>query len=240
MLIHRLAVVAVLLIGPSGLASAQTDRSPPQPGTIAMVGTGESRAAPDMATLNVGVVSQGRVAREALAANTRAMAEALAALKQAGIAERDLQTSGFSVQPQMQHDAQGRTPPRIVGYQVSNRLTVRVRDLSKLGEVLDRVVTIGANSVDGPHFGLADPTAARDDARKAAIADAQRRARLYAEALGVRLGRVVTVTEQAIAIPRPMPMATMARAAAEAAPVPIEAGESTLTATVSVLWEIVQ
>ena len=216
--------------------------TPRAPGTIAITGQGEVTAAPDMATITLGVISQARVAREALQANTKAMGEAIASLKQAGIAERDLQTSQFQVQPQYQHDPQGRTPPRIVGYQVSNRLTARVRDLAKLGEVLDRAVTLGANTVEGPVFGLAEPRAARDAARKAAAEDALRRARIMAETLGVRLGRVLNVTEQSASQPRPMPQAmTMARAAAaEAVPVPVEAGESTLSATVSVTWEIDQ
>jgi uncharacterized protein len=237
---HRLAitVLALVLAGP---ALAQTPAARPDPATISLVGQGEARAAPDMATISLGVISQARIAREALAANTRAMSEAVQSLKQAGIADRDLQTSQFSVQPQYQQDPQGRTPPRIVGYQVSNRLTARVRDLTKLGDVLDRVVALGANSVEGPVFGLAEPQAARDAARKAAAEDALRRARIYADALGVRLGRVLSVSEQGTAVPRPQPM-MMARTAAvaEAAAVPVEAGESTLTAQVAITWEIAQ
>lgn len=233
---------AVFLLG-AAAASAQTiqvAQAPSVPGRITVAGTGESTRAPDMATISIGVVSQADTAREALARNTAAMTAALESLRGAGIAPRDLQTSGFNLSPRFSHDRTGSTPPRIVGYQVTNTLSARVRDLSKVGEVLDRAVTLGANNVSGPVFGLSDPASAREEARKAAVADALARARLYAEGLGVRLGRVVAVTEGATSQPRPMPMAAARSMSAEAAPVPIEAGETSLSAQVNVVFEVAQ
>lgn len=226
-----LAVSCCLIITPA-FAQAPNVRPTPQ---ITIVGQGSATATPDLATITIGVITQARTARDALTANTASMNEATQAIKQAGIADRDLQTSAFTVEPQFRNE-RGQ-PPRIGGYIVSNELAVRVRDLARLGDVLDRAVSTGSNTITGPVFGLAEPDTARDIARRAAVADAQRRARLYAEALGVRLGRVLSVTDQAAA-PPPRPMAARAAMAAEAAP--IQAGETTISASVTVSWEIEQ
>lgn len=219
-------------------ASAQAPARADEPGRITINGTGEVQAQPDMATIAVGVTAQARSTRDALAEARRTMTQATDALRQAGIAPRDLQTSLFRVQPQYER-VQNR-PPRMVGTEVSAELVVRVRDLSALGDILDRVVSLGANRVIGPDFGFANPEAAHDEARRAAIADAQRRARLMTEALGVRLGRIVSVDESGG--PRPMRQFARARGAAPAAaaPMPIEAGEETIRADVTVVWELSQ
>lgn len=234
----RLAAALLALVAASAVpAFAQAPCRPDEPGRITVVGTGEVRAQPDMATITVGVTAQARQSRDAVAQVTRTMTQATEALRQAGIEPRDLQTTGFQVAPQYE-TAQNR-PPRIVGTQVSAELIVRVRDLTKLGDILDRVVQLGANRVDGPVFGLADPEAALDGARRAAVADAQRRARAMTEALGVRLGRVVSVEEGA----RSAPVRRFARAAPAAmapAPVPVEAGEESIRSDVTVVWEIQQ
>jgi uncharacterized protein YggE len=233
----RLAAAALALALATPPAIAQTPARPDEPGRITVVGRGEVRAQPDMATITVGVTAQARQSREALAQVTRTMTQATEALRQAGIQPRDLQTSGFQVAPQYE-TAQNR-PPRIVGTQVSAELIVQVRDLTTLGDMLDRVVQLGANRVDGPEFGLADPEAALDGARRAAVADALRRARAMTEALGVRLGRVVSVEEGA----RTAPVRRFARAAPAAmapAPVPVEAGEETIRSDVTVVWELQQ
>lgn len=243
MRVVALSTLSLAMFLVAAAASAQTIQVAPDrtaPGRITAVGVGESTRAPDMATITVGVISQADTAREALSRNTTAMTAALESLRGAGIAPRDLQTSGFNLSPRFSHDRTGSTPPRIIGYQVTNTLTVRVRDLAKVGEVMDRVVSLGANNISGPSFGLSDPASAREDARKAAVADALARARLYAEGLGVRLGRVISVNEGAVSQPRPIPMAAARTMAAEAAPVPIEAGETSLSAQVTVVFEIAQ
>lgn len=216
---------------------------PAYAGTITIEGRGEVRAAPDMATINSGVTTQGATAREALDANSTAMEELIATLKEAGIEARDIQTSGFSVNPNYVYsdarDENGYTlPPKIEGYQVSNTVTVVVRELDDLGSILDQSVTVGANTVNGVSFSVADPADLLNDARKAAFADARERAELYAEAAGETLGDLESISErQDLGAPQPYP--TFARAeVADAAKVPVEAGELTFGITVAVAWDL--
>ncbi len=216
---------------------------PAYAGTIAIEGRGEVRAAPDMATINSGVTTQGATAREALDANTSAMSELIAALKEAGIEARDIQTSGFSVNPNYVYsDARDELgyslPPRINGYQVSNSVTVVVRDLEELGSILDRSVTVGANTVNGVSFSVADPAELLNEARKAAFADARAKAELYAGVAGAELGDLESITErQDFSSPQPYPMYARAEMQS-AADVPVEAGELTFAITVNVSWDL--
>ncbi|HEY0921000.1 SIMPL domain-containing protein [Devosia sp.] len=212
-------------------------------GTISIEGRGEVVAAPDTAVVNSGVTTQGATAREALDANTAAMGELINTLKGAGIEARDIQTSGFSVTPNYVYsdarDANGYTlPPKIVGYQVFNSVSVRVRDLPSLGTVLDKAVTVGANTINGVTFSVADPSALYDEARRQAFADARAKADLYADAAGLELDGIRSISEtQGYQPPQPYMMGAVAREAA-AAPVPVEAGELTFSINVSVTWEL--
>lgn len=211
-------------------------------GSITIEGRGEVRAAPDMALINSGVTTQGATAREALDANTTAMAELIATLKESGIEARDIQTSGFSVNPNYvysdERDGNGYTlPPKINGYQVSNTVTVAVRDLAELGAILDKSVNVGANTINGVSFSVADPSDLYNEARKAAFADARDKAELYATAASATLGELESITEsQSYDSPQPYPM--YARAEMAAAPVPVEAGEMSFAITVNVQWEL--
>ncbi|WDR05173.1 SIMPL domain-containing protein [Devosia rhodophyticola] len=232
-----------LALAPVALFAAMA--SPTLAGTIAINGHGEVSAAPDTAYVTSGVTTQGTTARDAFDQNTAAMAELIATLKDAGIQPRDIQTSGFSVNPNYVYSDQ-RTPsgynqpPKISGYQVSNSVTVRVRALDTLGGVLDRAVTIGANTINGVTFAVADPSDLYKQARKQAFADALGNAELYATAANGTLGDIVTIEEvQNYAPPQPY----MVKAMAEAAPradVPVEAGELTFSADVSVKWDLSQ
>jgi uncharacterized protein YggE len=216
---------------------------PAYAGTISIEGRGEVLAAPDMAQITSGVATQGATAREALDANTAAMAELIAELKASGIAARDIQTSSFSVNPNYvytdERDANGYTlPPRINGYQVSNTVTVAVRQLDTLGAILDKSVTIGANTVNGVSFSVADPSALYDAARKAAFADARAKAELYATAAGGKLDKINAISEnQGFNSPQPIAMYAM-RAEAASADVPVEGGELTFAINVTVQWEL--
>ncbi|QQR39990.1 SIMPL domain-containing protein [Devosia rhizoryzae] len=220
-----------------------TTALPAYAGTISIEGRGEVRAAPDMATINSGVMTQGATAREALDANTTAMNELLATLKEAGIEARDIQTSGFSVNPNYVYsdarDANGYTmPPKIDGYQVSNSVTVVVRELADLGSILDQSVTVGANTVNGVSFSVADPADLLNEARKAAFADAREKAELYAEVAGETLGDLESVSErQDFGAPQPFPMYARADVA-QSAEVPVESGELTFAVGVSVAWDL--
>lgn len=216
---------------------------PAYAGSITIEGQGEVRAAPDMAMISSGVTTQGSTAREALDANTASMAELIAALKAEGIEARDIQTSGFSVSPNYVYsDARDKNgyslPPKINGYQVSNTVSVAVRDLAELGSILDKSVTVGANTINGVSFSVADPAELYNEARKSAFADARKKAELYATAAGASLGELESIVEsQGFNGPQPYPMYARAEMAASA-PVPVEAGEMSFAITVKVEWDL--
>ena len=207
------------------------------PARITVTGEGRVDAAPDMATITLGVTSQGTTAATAMAANSDALAQVLANLKAAGIADRDLQTTGLALNPNWQSDDNG-SNPRIVGYVASNMLTVRVRALTGLGAALDAAVKDGANTVDGLSFGLADPEPVLDEARKRAVADATHRALLLTEAAGVSLGAVVAISESGGSF-APAPMFGKS-ADMTASAVPVASGEVSLWASVTMVWNIGQ
>lgn len=228
----------------AGPAFAQAMPVPSVPGVISIEGRGEVFATPDTAIVNSGVTSQGETAREALDANTAAMNELIATMKAAGIQARDIQTSGFSVSPNYVYssevDANGYSlPPKVNGYIVSNSVSIRVRELDTLGAVLDQAVTVGANTINGITFSVADPSALYEEARRKAFADARSKAELYAEVAGVELDSIRSITEaQGYGYPEPYMMRAEAADQAASAPVPIEAGEMTFSINVSVSWEL--
>ncbi len=210
-------------------------------GKISINGLGEVSAAPDTAFITSGVTTQGTTAREALDANTAAMSELIETLKASGIEARDIQTSGFSVNPNYVYsdarDANGyQLPPKINGYQVYNTVNVRVREMAKLGSVLDRAVTVGANTINGVSFSVANPAPLYDEARKMAFADARRKAELYAAVAGEKLGDLENISETQ-GYNQPMPQMMRAVADSAAAAVPVEGGELTFQINVQVTWE---
>lgn len=222
-------------------AMAQENAKPEA--TISVSGEGDAATSPDMAILSFSVLKQAETAAAAMAENSKAMADVLAALKTAGIAERDLQTNSFSVQPvYKQFEAKDGVyvPPEITGYQVTNGLSVRVRDLTKLGEILDSSVKLGINQGGDIAFTNDDPKATVTEARKAAIGDAVAKAKTLTEAAGVKLGRIITITEN---MQRPMPVPqTMMRASMmkEADSVPVATGENTYNVVVNVTFALEQ
>lgn len=212
---------------------------------ISVSGTAKANVAPDLAILNLGVLRHAKTAREALDANNAAMKEVLAAMKKAGIEDRDLQTSNFSIRPRYNHHrpkkGEIQKPPTIVGYNVSNNLTVRVRDLSKVGDVLDVSVTLGVNNGGNINFTNEDPKAAISIARGKAMKDALTKATILTNAAGVKLGAIISINEN-FSAPRPIRMARgkMMAEAMVADSVPISAGENTYSVTVNAQWEINQ
>lgn len=214
-------------------------------GTMQMSGHGEIMAKPDTAYVTSGVTSQAATAKDALAANTTDMTALIAVLKDAGVAEEDIQTSGFAVNPNYiysdQRDANGyQLPPKISGYTVTNSVTVHVRDLSILGTMLDKEVSVGANTINGINFAVEDPSALYDQARKAAFADAKGKADLYADAAGVGLGAIENISENQGYTQPPQPYLYKATAAAadRSAPVPVEAGQLTFSIDVAITWDL--
>jgi hypothetical protein len=205
--------------------------------TLAISASGTVKAPADIAHISTGVVSEAKTARAALDANTAAMARVVGELKSQGIEPKDIQTSNFAVFPRYQKNKDGVTQPIIIGYRVTNSVTITVRDLKGLGGILDSVVTLGSNKIGGIRFAIDDPTKLRDEARKRATANALRKAKLYAEAAGVGLGEILSINENVMSRP-PRPM--MARMAMEAksASVPIESGELSIEVQVNIVWQI--
>ena len=205
---------------------------------ITVTGEGRVDQAPDMATLSLGVTTEGATAAEALSANSAEIAKVLERLAAAGVEARDMQTSGLSVNPNWQHNSSGEAP-KIAGFIASNGVTVRIRALDGLGAVLDAAVKDGANQLNGVEFGLQDPRPAQDEARRRAVADAKARAELLAGAAGVKLGAIRSINES-MGAPSPMPMFRMAAEASAGAPVPVAGGEVSTAANVTIVWEIGQ
>jgi len=226
---HLAALLLAISLAGAALAA--------DPARITVTGEGRVDAAPDMATITLGVTSQGTTATAAMAANSAQLAQVLANLKAAGIADRDLQTTGLALNPNWQSNDNG-SNLRIVGYVASNILTVRVRALAGLGAALDAAVKDGANTVDGVSFGLADPDPVLDEARRRAVTDATRRALLLTEAAGVSLGAVVAINEGGGSF-APAPMFGKA-VGMTAEAVPLASGEVSLSASVTMVWEIGQ
>ncbi|WP_112311208.1 SIMPL domain-containing protein [Pseudogemmobacter bohemicus] len=200
---------------------------------ITVNGEASISRAPDMATISIGVTTVGASAGEALKLNSTDMEKVIARLKEAGIAEGDMQTSGLSVNPNWANSYSSSGAQKIDGFTAMNYLTVGIRDLGKLGEVLDQVVADGANTLNGVNFALIDPRPALDEARKLAVADARARAELLAGASGVKLGDLVSITDGGGFNGGPAPMFK-----AEAASVPVQRGEVSYQANVTISWEI--
>ncbi|MDZ5698119.1 SIMPL domain-containing protein [Chelativorans sp. M5D2P16] len=209
---------------------------------IMVTGEGEARISPDMAIIALAVMREGETAREAMDENNAAMAAVIAALKEEGIEARDLQTSGLSIDPQYVYpnNNNGEEKPRITGYRVTNTLTVRVRDLENVGEILDRSVSLGVNQGGNITFTNDNPSEALSQARTRAVEDAVAKARTLAEAAGVSLGDVLQLSEQSAPPPRPLAAPVMRMEAAADKAVPVETGENTYSVQVNVTFEIGQ
>lgn len=202
--------------------------------TLTMSGQGEVKAAPDTVTLSAGVTVQAPTAAAALAADSNRMQGVMTALKKLGVADKNIQTSQFSVAPQYANtDGQA---PRLTGYQVTNEVSVRLDDVDKLGATLDALATAGANQMNGINFLIADGTALLTQARQQAVADALTKAQTYAKAAGVTLGPILSISESDNGGPRPLYMTAMAARAPKA--VPVAMGEESVTANVSIVWQI--
>jgi uncharacterized protein YggE len=201
--------------------------------SISVSGTGRAEVAPDVAVLTLGVTSDGPTAREALDKNNQSMTAVIEALKTLGFGVTDMQTSGLSLSAQYDYNVQ---PAKLTGYQAVNGVTLRVKDIARLGEILDLVVSAGANQVNGLTFDVADKAKALNDARLKAVADAKAKAELMAGAAGVSVGRVISISEGYISSPGPVPVQTMRAEAASS--VPIASGQVGLEAQVSVVFEL--
>ena len=229
-----LLAAMVFAAGPAFSDTTKTAR------LLSLSGHGEVKAAPDMAIVELGVLSQGTTAKAALDANTKNMVALLAALKANGIDDKDVQTSNFSVGPRYENNPNASPTPKIAGYDVNNAVAVTVHKLSELGGILDKAVTAGSNQINNVSFGIAEAQQLQDDARKAAVKDAVRKALVLTAAAGTKLGAIVSLSENGAMPLMPLQARTMAAdtMAAKAAPVPMAQGEMTIGADVNVVWEM--
>jgi uncharacterized protein YggE len=220
---------SVLLAAPAWIDSVWADSLPP---AISVTGEATVSVPPDLAEVEAGVTSDAKTAREASETNNATMGKLLLALKAAGIDARDIQTSRLSLQPQNAPNRTGSSG--ITGYRASNRVTVRLRDVSKVAGTIDMLVGAGANDIGGINFTVSQASKLLDDARTQAVADARRKAEIYAKAVGVTLGAPLSISEEGA--PGPMPFRKMMGGMAAATPV--AQGEETLQVTVNVSWAI--
>ncbi|MFP7721908.1 SIMPL domain-containing protein [Lysobacter sp. A3-1-A15] len=242
--LQALALLGVLALG--ALAARQAQAQPAMPvltdpgGTLLSVSAqAEVRRVPDIAMLSAGVVTQAADANAAMQANAEQMERVVAAIRRAGIAERDIQTSGVNLYPQYRHAEN--QPPAITGYQASNTVNITVRDIGELGPIMDALVASGANQVNGPSFDIDDKDGAMDEARKAAIAKARERAAMYAGSLGMRVRRIVSISEGgSFGPPMPMMKMDMIQVTGSRAETSISPGENTLSVTLDVVFELGQ
>ncbi len=236
--LNTLLLATALSLPVAGFATAQT--LPLPPASITVTGEGRVDSPPDMATISLGVTTQGTSAAEAMAANSTQLAAVLANLKAAGIEDRFIQTSGLSLNPNWSNSYSNESgqAPEIMGYVASNNLTVQVNTLDTLGSVLDAAVADGANTLNGVTFGLQEPKPLLDEARKRAVADAKDRATLLTGAAGVTVGPIMTINESS-GYTGPQPMFRMDASVASEA-VPVAAGQVSTLVSVTVTWEIAQ
>ena len=240
MILRPLFLALSLAIAVPMTANAQTSPdiaiASPQGTLLSVSASADATRVPDVATISTGVVTQAADANAAMRANAVQMDKVMAAIRAAGIAERDIQTSGISLNPQYKYVED--KPPTITGYQASNTVNVKVRDLSRLGKVLDAFVASGANQLNGPNFEVDKPDEAYDEARLAALKKAQARAETYGNALGLKVRRIVSISEGGAGIPRPMPMMRAMAADGFAKETSVAPGETTLSVSIDVVFEL--
>jgi uncharacterized protein YggE len=209
------------------------------PRVVSVNGEGRITAVPDQATVMTGVETRADTPAAALAQNSASANALMKVLQQHGVAERDIQTSGFNLSPQYQYPRDGNGEPSLLGYTVSNQLSIRVRDLVQLGALLDALVQAGSNRMSGIEFSHSKQDEITNQARAAAIKDARQRAELYAQAAGVAVGAVLSIRDQGISAPQPMYRMAVSEAMVGGAP-PVAAGEQQVQAFVQVPFELLQ
>lgn len=204
--------------------------------TLTLTVEGRATRTPDIAEVSGGVVTIAPTAAAAMAENATRMNAVVAAVRKAGLAERDIQTTGLNLSPQYRYE--NNQPPILTGYQATNTVNLRIRKIADTGRLLDTLVGVGANQINGPNFKVDDSAGALDEARVAAVKTAQARAELYAKATGLKIRRLLTLSESSGFEPGPQPMARKAMMMeADAAPTPVAPGEVALTISLTVVYE---
>ena len=237
--LRALALATALALG----AAAMPTHAQTLPAAVSTDGTllsvsaqAETTRVPDIAHLSTGVVTQAADANAAMRANAAQMTRVVDAIRKAGIAERDIRTSGVNLHPQYRYS--DNQPPTITGYEARNTVDITVRKIGELGGIMDALVAVGANQINGPSFEVDDKEGAYDEARRAAIEKARARAQMYAQTLGMEVRRIVSISEGNGGFGPPVPMMAMARMDKAEAGTPIAPGESTLSVNLDVVFEL--
>jgi len=232
---HGLILAFCAVVGVASSAAPAHAQAPPA--RVVVSGEGKVNVVPDLAQVRSGVTTNAKNVKEAVESNSRIMAAIITALTEGGIAQKDIQTTQFSIQPVYSSQDQ-HSESKLTAYRVSNQVIAKIRHIDKLGDVLERLAAAGATDVWNIDFMVSDPSKALDEARETAIADARRKAEVFARAAGVTLGRVVTIEEESAAA-EPLSMRNRPMAAArDAAAVPIASGENTVRAVVTVGFDL--
>ena len=231
-----IALAAATALVPAGAAAQTPVMAPAIAGTrLDISATGEVTRVPDLAIISAGVVTRAATATAAIQDNANRMERIRAALKRAGIADRDIQTSSINLNPDYRYEEN--KPPVLTGYQASNTLSIRFRDIRNSGEILDALVAQGANQINGPTLTIDKPEAALDEARAKALTVGRARADLYARSLGMRVVRLVSISESGgYSAPPPMPYAMAAQA--RDVSTKIDPGEQQLQVTLAMSFEL--
>lgn len=231
------ALLALAAVQPAMVEAQTVIMQPALAGTrLEMSARGEVRRVPDVAVISAGVITQSTDAASAMQGNAARMVRVLAALKRAGVADKDVTTTAISLSPQYRYN--NNQPPVITGYQANNQVTIRFRDVAKSGTILDALVKEGANEINGPNLTIDNPEAAQDEARIAAIKTARTRAELYASATGLKVKRIVSISESEAFSGGPVPMMAMKASREAVADTPVVPGEQNIGMTVSIVFEL--
>lgn len=226
LMISGLAAASLLTVAPAMAA---------EPTSLTLTASAEVSRAPDLVTVSGGVTTTAPSAGAAMAENARTMTAVIAAVKKAGVAERDVQTQGLSLQPQYSYESRKQV---LTGYQASNTVRLRLRDVENVGPLLDTLVKAGANQISGPDFALDKPEAALDEARREAVAKARARATLYAEAAGMKVARIAAISEGSLGTPEPRPLLRSMAVAEDSASPPVAPGEVSLGVSLTVRFDL--
>jgi uncharacterized protein YggE len=230
------AIAAALAAGSASAQAATTAMVNPAPATLTLSADAEVQAAPDLADIGAGVMTEAAEAEQALRANAERMSKVVAAIRKAGVADRDIQTTGLNLQPQFRYE-QNREPI-LTGFRASNRVQVTLRDTKNAGRIIDTLVREGANQIDGPNFRISNPEPLLDKARQEAVRKARVRADLYATAAGLRVKRITSISEAQDFRPMPSPVPRVAMAMEASADSPIVPGEVRMKVTVQMGFEL--
>lgn len=233
---NLLAMAAAIGVAATGVAASAQTPLVQAPTTLTVTAEGKVTRTPDVAEVSGGVVTMAPTAAGAMRENAERMTAVVAAVRKAGVAERDIQTTGLTLAPQYRYD--NNQPPVLTGYQATNTISVRIRKISETGKLLDTLVGVGANQLNGPNFRVDAADAALDEARVAAVGTARTRADLYAKAAGMRVKRIASISESAGFDPGPRPMMMRSAKMEQAADSPVAPGEVALTVNVTMVFEL--